>query len=227
MALSTIWVVAEPGDGSLTSTSLELLSAARTLADTVAAVTWGDGAAAGAAQAGDYGASTLYDVGALGAALPGAPVAAALAALVGAGAPDATLIPSSYDGRDIAGRLSARLDRPVLTNVTGLRDEGGLVTEHPIFGGSQTVSARFTSSGPGIVLVRAKSFAPEPTGGSDATVVAAPPGEVGPSGAAVIVASHVEARTGQTRRRRRRRLGWARTGRGRALRVGRRGRGAA
>ncbi len=196
MALSLIWVVAEPGDGSFTSTSLELLSAARTLADTVAAVTWGENSVAAAAQAGEYGATTLYDVGTLGVSLPGVPVAAALAALVSAGAPDAILIPSSYDGRDIAGRLSARLDRPVLTNVTGLRDDGGLVTEHPIFGGSQTVSARFTDQGPGIVLVRAKSFVPESAGGSAAAVVAAPPGEVGASGSAVIAASHVEARTG-------------------------------
>lgn len=196
MALSLIWVVAEPGDGSFTSTSLELLSAARTLADTVAAVTWGESADAAASQAGEYGASTLYDVGALGTSLPGVPVAAALSALVSAGAPDAILIPSSYDGRDIAGRLSVRLDRPVLTNVTGLRDEGGLVTEHAIFGGSQTVSARFTDQGPGVVLVRAKSFTPEPAGGPAATVVTAPPGEVGASGSAVIAASHVEARTG-------------------------------
>ncbi|MFI5035968.1 MAG: electron transfer flavoprotein subunit alpha/FixB family protein [Acidimicrobiales bacterium] len=196
MALSLIWVVAEPGDGSFTATSLELLTAARSLAASVAAVTWGDAPSA-PAQAGEYGATTLYDVGPLGSALPGVPVAAALAGLVGAhGAPDAILIPSSYDGRDVAGRLSARLDRPVLTNVTGLRDEGALVSEHQVFGGTQTVSARFTGDGPGIVLVRAKSFAPEPSGGPPAAVVAAPVGEVGPSGAASIAASHVEARTG-------------------------------
>jgi electron transfer flavoprotein alpha subunit len=197
MALSSIWVVAEPGEGSFTSTSLELLSAARTLADSVSAVTWGGDTASRAGQAGEYGVTTLYDVGPIGAALPGVPVAAALAALVSAqGAPDAVLVPSSYDGRDIAGRLSARLDRPVLTNVTGLRDEGGLVTEHPVFGGSQTVSARFTAEGPGIVLVRAKSFAGEPAGGSPATIAPAPAGEVGSSGSAVIAASHVEALTG-------------------------------
>jgi len=197
MALTSIWVVAEPGEGSLTSTSLELLSAARSLSDDVSALTWGEAGASHAAQAGEFGAATLFDVGSIGSALPGAPVAAALAALVGErGAPDAILIPSSYDGRDVAARLSARLDRPVLTNVTGLRDEGGVVTEHPVFGGTQTVSARFSSTGPGIVLVRAKSFAAEPAGGGPAAVVAAPARDVGPSGSAVIVASHVEARTG-------------------------------
>ena len=196
MTLSTLWVLAEPAGDTYTTTSLELLSHARTLASNVAAVTWGNGGSL-AAQAGEFGATTLYDVGDLAGALPGVPVAAALAALIdSAGAPDAILIPASYDGRDIAGRLSARLDRPVLTNVTGLSDDDGLVTEHPVFGGSLTVKAKFTSEGPGIIVVRAKSFAAEPGAGGAANVVAAPAGETGATGTAKIVESHVEERTG-------------------------------
>jgi len=195
MALSSLWVVVEPSNGSLTSTSLELLSHARTYGVPVSAVTWGEDDLA--AQAGEYGASTLYQVGPLDGALPGVPVASAIEGLVTAhGAPDAILIPSSYDGRDIAGRLSARLDRPVLTNVTGLADDGGLVTEHPAFGGTQIVKARFSGAGPGIIIVRAKSFAAEPSGAASAAVVAAPIGETGATGAARIVQSHVEERTG-------------------------------
>jgi len=197
MTLSSIWVVVEPSDGALTTTSLELLTHARSLGATVAAITWGDQASELAGVAGEFGATTLYDVGSLHGALPGAPVASAIAALVGTvGAPDAVLIPTSYDGRDIAGRLSARLDRPVLTNVTGLADENGLVTEHPVFGGASIVQARFTGEGPGIVVVRAKSFAAESASGPSATVVAAPPGDPGPSSGATIVTSHVEERTG-------------------------------
>jgi electron transfer flavoprotein alpha subunit len=194
MALSNVWIVTEPSNGSFTTTSLELLTQARTFGASVSAITWG-GDAALAAVAGDYGATTLYDVGDLGAALPGVPVASAIAALVASvGAPDAILIPTSYDGRDIAGRLSARLDRPVLTNVTGL--DGGLVTEHPIFGGSQTVRARFTGEGPGIFVIRAKSFVAEASGGAAASVVAAPAGDVGPTGTSTITATHVEERIG-------------------------------
>jgi electron transfer flavoprotein alpha subunit len=196
MTLSTLWVLCEPSNDSFTTTSLELLSRARSLATNVAAVTWGSGGALGA-QAGEYGATTLYDVGDLKGALPGVPVAAALQALVASkGAPDALLIPSSYDGRDIAGRLSARLDRPVLTNATEVKDEGGLVTEHPVFGGSLTVKAKFTGEGPGIVVVRAKSFVAEPSGGAAANVESAPAGDTGATGGAVIVTSHVEERTG-------------------------------
>ena len=169
MTLSTLWVLAEPAGDTFTATSLELLSHAR----------------------------TLYDVGNLNGALPGVPVAAAIAALIASGtAPDDILIPASYDGRDVAGRLSARLDRPVLTNVTGLSDEGGLVTEHPVFGGSLTVKAKFTGEGPGIIVVRAKSFAPEPSSGAAASVVAAPSGDTGATGTAVIATSHVEERSG-------------------------------
>ena len=196
MTLSTLWVLAEPSGDSFTTTSLELLSHARTIANNVAAITWGSGGSL-AAQAGDYGATTLYDVGDLGGSLPGVPVASAIEALIGsAGAPDAILIPTSYDGRDVAGRLSARLDRPVLTNVTDVVDENGIVTEHPVFGGSLTVKAKFTSEGPGIVVVRAKSFAPEPSGGASATVVSAPAGDAGATNSAKIVQSHVEERTG-------------------------------
>src|ERR1700749_767443 len=109
MAIDKIWVLTE----------------ARSVAGTVEAVAWGPDVASLAATLGEYGATTVYDVGELGGVLPGVPVAGAIAALVeGGNAPDALLIPASYDGRDVAGRLSVKLDRPVLTNVTGLVDEG-------------------------------------------------------------------------------------------------------
>ena len=193
--MSNIWVVVEPANGALTTTSLELLTHARTLGGTVSAITWGGQGAALAAQAGEYGATTLHDAGDLGGALPGAPVAGAIAGLIAsAGAPDVILIPTSYDGRDIAGRLSAKLNTGVLTNVTGYSADGA--TEHPVFGGTQIVKARFTAGGPGLVVVRAKSFAAESAGGAPAAVNAIAAGDLGATNAAKIVASHVEERTG-------------------------------
>ena len=125
-------------------------------------------------------------------------MAAAIAAAVAAGGgPDAILFPATYDGRDIAGRLSVKLDRPVLTNVVDLTaGDGGLVTQHAIFGGSQMLTARFTGEGPGIFVIRAKSFAAEASGGAPAAVVAAPAPDTGATNAAKIVARHVEERTG-------------------------------
>ena len=197
MTIAKIWVVAEVVDGAPTTTSLELLSHARSLADGVEAVVWGDGAAA-AATLGEYGATTVHDVGDLGGALPGAPVAASIAAAVAGGAgPDAVLLPATYDGRDIAGRLSVKLDRPVLTNVVDLTEaDGGLASQHAIFGGTEILTARFTAEGPGIFVIRAKSFPAEPSGGAPAAVVAAPAPDTGATNAARIVARHVEERTG-------------------------------
>ena len=196
--MERIWVLAEATGQGPTALTLELLTEARSLASTVEAVAWGAETASVAGTLGDYGASRVYDVGDLAGALPGPPVAAAMAALVDAGErPEAVVVPASYDGRDVAGRLSARLDRPVLTNVTGLVErDGGLLTEHLVFGGTQIVRARFTGEAPGIYVVRAKSFSAESAGGSPAEVVAAPPGDVGPTGVARIVQRHVEEATG-------------------------------
>src|SRR6202049_2702195 len=121
MAIDKVWVLAESGDSGPTPVTLELLTEARSVRSTVEAVAWGSEAASLAGPLGEYGATTLYDVGDLGGALPGVPVAGAPGALSqGANAPDVILMPATYKGRDIAGRLSAKLDRPVLTNVTGL-----------------------------------------------------------------------------------------------------------
>ncbi len=197
MTIAKIWVVAEVVDGAPTTTSLELVSRARSLADSVEAVVWGGGASA-AGTLGEYGVTTVHDVGDLGGALPGAPVAASIAAAVTGGAgPGAVLVPATYDGRDIAGRLSVKLDRPVLTNVVDLTEaDGGLASQHAIFGGSEILTAHFTAEGPGIFVIRAKSFPAEPSGGAPAAVVAAPAPDTGAANAARIVATHVEERTG-------------------------------
>ena len=82
MSIAKIWVVAEVVDGAPTTTSLELVSHARTLADTRRVRRLGRRRLA-AGTIGEYGATTVHDVGDLGGALPGAPVAAAIAAAVG------------------------------------------------------------------------------------------------------------------------------------------------
>jgi len=197
MAVDSIWVVAESFRGKALPVSLELLTAAGQLAGTVAAFTWGGDTDEVAPQLGAYGATTVYTTGDIGSALPGVPVAAAMAAqIAAAAAPDAILIPATYDGRDIAGRLSARLDKSVLTNVVGLADDGGLVTEHAIFGGSAVLKARFTGAAPGIFVVRPKSFTPEPSGGATPDVQKVGVPDTGATGAATILQRHVEEHSG-------------------------------
>src|SRR2546423_6429323 len=198
MPVNTIWVVAEAFEGKPLTITLELLTAARGLANTVEAFTWGGDTDAFAAELGKYGATKVATVGDIGEAMPGAVVGAAIAAQISGGAaPDGLLVPATYDGRDIAARLSARLDRPVLTNVVGLSEEGGsLVSEHAIFGGTQILKAKFSADPPGIFVVRAKSFAPEESGGGAPEVVTVDVPDVGAAGGAKIVQRHVEAHTG-------------------------------
>ncbi len=196
--MAKIWVLAESAGGVPLGVSLELLTKARTLATTVEAICWGGEAKSLAADLGSHGAVKVYDVGDLSNTLPGAPVAAAISKLIESfGAPDAILAGATYDGRDIVARLSARLDRPVITNVVGLEDAGGeLRSEHAIFGGTQVATTRFTGPGPGIFVVRAKSFSAEPSGGAPAEVVAVELEDPGPTNAARVLARHVEERSG-------------------------------
>jgi electron transfer flavoprotein alpha subunit len=195
MGFDTVWVLAEIAESGPTPLAKELLTEARRIGSTVAALSWGPDTAAHAAELGQYGASTVYDVGDVGDALPGAPVASAIAALVEGGQrPDAILFPATYDGRDVAGRLSVKLDRPVLTNVVGMSDDGASL--HTLFGGTLAVTARFTGDGPRIFVVRAKSFAAEPSDGGPAEVAAAPVPDTGATSTARITGHHVEARTG-------------------------------
>jgi electron transfer flavoprotein alpha subunit len=198
MPIDKIWVLAEEADGAPTPVTLELLTEARAVGSTVEAVAWGSNVAGMAGALGDHGAVTVYDVGDLGGALPGVPVAGALASLIESGnAPGAILFPATYEGRDIAGRLSAKLDRPVLTNVTGLvESDGGLDSQHPVFGGSHIVTARFTGEGPALFVIRAKSFAAEPSGGGAASVVPASVPDVAATNTAKVVERHVEERSG-------------------------------
>jgi electron transfer flavoprotein alpha subunit len=198
MAIDKVWVVAESSGGAPTSLTLELLTKARAMASVVEAVAWGGDVAATAGALGDHGAAKVYDLGDRGAALPGSGVAAAIAAQVQAGnGPDLILIGTTYDGRDVAGRLSARIDRPVLTNLVDLTVEDGVpVAHHAIFGGAQMARSRFTAEGPGIFVVRAKSFAAEPGGGSAAEVVPVEVPDTGPTGTARVLERHVEERTG-------------------------------
>jgi electron transfer flavoprotein alpha subunit len=198
MAVEKIWVLAESSEGKALPVTLELLTKAREVATTVEAFTWGADSDTIAAQLGAYGASKVYTTGDVGSALPGVPVSAAMAAVIGAGdGPDAILVPTTYDSRDIAGRLSALIDRPVLTNVVGLEGEGdGLVSEHGIFGGAEVLKARFTGDGPGIFVIRAKSFAAEEGDGRSPEVVSVEVPDSGAKGTATVIQRHVEERTG-------------------------------
>jgi len=197
MAISTIWVFAQEANGAPTSGTLELLTKARSLGGSVAAVVGGD-ASAIAGALGEYGATTVYATGDLAGALPGVAVASAMKALIDGGAsPDLIMFPQNYEGRDVMARLSVKLDRTVLTNSIDISVDGDTVSATtPVFGGNTLVTATFTGAGPHLVAFRPKSFAAESAGGGAPEVVAAPVPDLGSTAGAAVTAVHVEESTG-------------------------------
>ncbi len=191
-----IWVFAEAEGDKPTTATLELLTKAREVADVVEAVYVGPNAAAMAPQLGEYGAAKVF-TGDQGDALSGVYGAALIAGIVEAEAPDAILFVQSYDGRDAIGRLSAKLSRTVLTNLTGLSADGDtLKAGSAIFGGNTLVESEFEGPKPYLAAVRPKSFAAEPGGAAAAEVVPVTDVNAGRGAEAKLVARHVEEREG-------------------------------
>ncbi|MFJ9590789.1 electron transfer flavoprotein subunit alpha/FixB family protein [Streptomyces acidicola] len=197
--MQRIWILAETRESRPLPIVTELAAAARMLASTVEAVTWGGDGSAVADELGRHGVTTVMDVGELGASFAGPSVAAAIAQALssGAEAPDAILIGATYDGRDVAARLSARLDLPLITNVVGLEEfDGTLVSSHALVGAEKTATARFTGQGPGIFVVRSKSFEASEVGGPSARVAPLAIPDLGQTELAQVVRRHVDPRNG-------------------------------
>ena len=197
MALSKVWVHAElTPEGNVAPISLEILAKARQIADVVEVFTGSDGSAV-AATVGAHGATKVLATGDLSGKLQGVHVAAALAAAIEAGdAPDLILAGTTYDGRDIAARLSVKLDKPVLTNNIDVDVTDGIVVTTPIFGGTQLVKTKFAAGAPAIALFRPKSFVAEESGGGAAEVTTIAVPDTGAAGAATLLNRHVEETTG-------------------------------
>jgi electron transfer flavoprotein alpha subunit len=191
-----IWVFAEAEGDKPTTATLELLTKARELGDTIEAVYVGSNAAAIAPQLGEYGAAKVFSADP-GDALAGVFGAAVVAAIVEAESPDAILFAQSYDGRDAMGRLSARLGRTVLTNLMDLSVDGDtLKARTAIFGGNTLVDAEFDGPTPYLCGVRPKSFAAEAGGAGAGEVVPVADVSAGRSTEAKVLDRHVEEQEG-------------------------------
>ena len=197
MGIAKIWIYGESTDGSVATTTLELLAKARQLADTVDVVVHGD-ASVLAAELGEHGAASVLSIGDLGDGLPGPRIASAIAGAVAAGSgPSVVLCGTTYGGRDVAGRLSVKLDAPVITNVVDLIPDGErLLGVEPVFGGTTDVTTGFTGDTAAIFLVRPKSFAAESAGGAAATVGSLEVGDLGNTAGSVVRDRFVEESSG-------------------------------
>jgi len=159
------WVWAELDGGRLHPTVPELLTKARGLGRPVEAVALGPGASDAVATLADHGASRVFVADdAVFADHLAQPAAHTLHRLVGEHAPSLILFPTTYDARDVAGRLQARTGSTLMSNATDVAGADGAQTQ--IFGGSTVVDVELAGPEPRLVLVRPKSFPAEPVGGA-------------------------------------------------------------
>lgn len=173
-------------DGEVGSTARELLAAAARLGTPVAVVATRPGIGAGlAARLGELGAAQLYigESDQVGTAL-GAPQLEALASAVQALAPAAVLTSHSIDGRDVAGRLTARFDAALLVDAVDIREDGGrIVATHSIFGGAYSTEAAVDG---GLTVVTVRQASIEGTAPAQTPEVTTVPIAVDPARSAVI-----------------------------------------
>ncbi|MGA9676862.1 MAG: electron transfer flavoprotein subunit alpha/FixB family protein, partial [Mycobacterium sp.] len=163
--MAEVLVLAEHAEGALKKVSAELITAARALGEPAAVVVGAPGTAeplveglkaAGAAKI--YVAESddvdKYLI---------TPVVDVLAALVESNSPAAVLLAATADGKEIAGRLAARIGSGLLVDVVEVKE--GAVGVHSIFGGAFTVEAKANGDTP-VITVRAGAVEAEPTDGA-------------------------------------------------------------
>lgn len=159
--MAEVLVLVEHAEGALKKVSAELITAARALGEPAAVVVGVPGTAAplvdglkAAGAAKIYVAeSDLVDKYLI------TPAVDVLAGLAESSAPAGVLIAATADGKEIAGRLAARIGSGLLVDVVDVR-EGG-VGVHSIFGGAFTVEAQANGDTP-VITVRAGAVEAEP-----------------------------------------------------------------
>ena len=164
--MANVWVYADVSpDGKPHPVALELLTKARELGDQVAAVALGPGATQAAQALGEHGAKTVYaSDDEVYAEYPNQPRAHALHELVEKHQPELILFALTYDSRDVAGRLQAKTGSTLMSNANDVTGVDSAQTQ--IFGGTQIVDVSLGGPNPKLVIVRPKSFAAEPSGGT-------------------------------------------------------------
>ncbi|AXN43645.1 Electron transfer flavoprotein subunit alpha [Mycobacterium marinum] len=163
--MAEVLVLVEHAEGALKKVSAELITAARALGEPAAVVIGAPGTAAplvdglkAAGAAKIYVAeSDVVDQYLI------TPFVDVLAGLAESSAPAAVLVAATADGKEIAGRLAARIGSGLLVDVVGINDGGKAV--HSIFGGAFTVEAQATGDTP-VISVRAGAIEAEPTDGA-------------------------------------------------------------
>jgi electron transfer flavoprotein alpha subunit len=145
-----ILVIAEQRDGALNRATWEAVAAAQQLGDTVKIVVAGSGVAAAAKElaAADVAEVIALEDPALAMYTPDGFVAA-LEALIGAEQPALVLFAHTYQTRDFAPKLAARLDRAIIVDVVGVKGDGAdRLYVRPVFQGKLSADVRAKGPAP-------------------------------------------------------------------------------
>ncbi|HWO64678.1 MAG TPA: electron transfer flavoprotein subunit alpha/FixB family protein [Umezawaea sp.] len=151
--MSEVLVLVDHVDGDVKKVTYELLSAARRLGEPSAVVVAAPGTAAKVRESlGRYGAAKVYAVESDDAVnYLVTPKVDALATIAGTASPAAILVSATIEGKEVAGRLAARLGSGLLVDVVDV-DADGTGTQS-IFGGAFVVKSK-VSTGIPVITVR-------------------------------------------------------------------------
>ncbi len=189
------WVFIEETETGPAAVGLEILTKARELGSPTV-IYFGAGSEAAFATLGDYGATEVFHLVPAEGSTGIAAATAAMADLATEHNPDVILFGQTYTDRDVAGRLSARMGKTIISNGIDVAVDGGVGVTTELFGGAQLVTTMFEGEGPHLVLLRPKSFPAEPAGGAAPTVTAVPLPDPGHAGAARVVGNFIEESQG-------------------------------
>jgi electron transfer flavoprotein alpha subunit len=151
--MSEVLVLVEQVDGEVKKVTGELLTAARRLGEPSAVVVGAPGTAGKVHDAlAGFGAAKVYAAESDDAAgYLVTPKVDALAAVAGTASPAAVLIAGTAEGKEVAGRLAARLGSGLIVDAVDVDGEG--TTTQSVFGGAYTVKAK-VSNGIPVITVR-------------------------------------------------------------------------
>ena len=167
--MAEVLVLVEHADGALKKVSTELITAARVLGEPAAVVVGAPGTAAPLTDAlKAAGAAKIYVAESADAAnFLVTPTVDVLEALVESAGPAAVLTVASTEGKEVAGRLAARLGAGLLVDVIDVKAGG--VGVHSIFGGAYTVEAQANDVLP-VIAVRPGAVEAAPAAGAGEVV---------------------------------------------------------
>jgi electron transfer flavoprotein alpha subunit len=159
--MAEVLVLIEHADGALKKISAELITAARKLGEPAAVVIGKPGTAAPLTDGlKEAGAAKIYVAESDDAEnYLITPYVDVLASLAESAAPAGVLLAASADGKEIGGRLAARIGSGLLVDVVEVKEGGKGV--HSIFGGAFTVEAEVTGDTP-VITVRPGAVEAEP-----------------------------------------------------------------